>query len=142
MKPVISPTLIMMADLRLFLCQMEAWPLAGLIGKTLKNPGVFKKFPGIWAGANTHLASGVGDINGDGLSDVIAQSGWWEQPAKNSDKGKSIVHAFVFSTEIWSQMLVHDVNDDGKNNIISSLHNHSYGLAWFEQKKSDNETPH
>ena len=82
---------------------------------------------------------GVGDINGDGLSDVIVHNGWWEQPAKNPDKGQWIEHAFVFFPKIGSQMLVYDVNDDGKNDIISSLHNHGYGLVWFEQKKSDSE---
>jgi hypothetical protein len=31
-------------------------------------------------------------------------------------------------------MWVYDVNGDGKNDVITSLQAHGYGLAWFEQK--------
>ena len=89
-------------------------------------------------GKFTH-GMGVGDINGDGLADIIAKSGWWQQPAKDADKGEWIEHAYIFSEEGGAQMLVYDVNDDGIVDIITSLNAHGYGLAWFEQKRSGDE---
>jgi hypothetical protein len=82
---------------------------------------------------------GVGDINGDGRNDILAKAGWWEQPANNADKGEWIEHAYQFSEEGGAQMLVYDVNADGKVDIITSLNAHGYGLAWFEQKRSGDE---
>ena len=32
---------------------------------------------------------GVGDVNGDGRSDVISTGGWWEQPEKPDGKKTS-----------------------------------------------------
>ena len=32
-----------------------------------------------------------------------------------------------------AQMYAYDVNGDGKNDVITSLAAHGYGLAWFEQ---------
>ncbi len=32
-------------------------------------------------------------------------------------------------------MVVYDVNGDGKNDIVTSLGGHGWGLAWFEQKR-------
>lgn len=89
-------------------------------------------------GKFTH-GMGIGDINKDGLVDVIAKGGWWEQPKKNADKGEWIEHTFIFSEEGGAQMLVYDVNGDGKKDIITSLDAHGYGLAWFEQKQSGKE---
>ncbi|HMJ67630.1 MAG TPA: VCBS repeat-containing protein [Cyclobacteriaceae bacterium] len=78
---------------------------------------------------------GVADINKDGRADVLAKSGWWEQPKKGADKGEWIEHAYEFSKEGGAQMLVYDVNADGKVDIITSLDAHGYGMAWFEQTK-------
>ena len=82
---------------------------------------------------------GVGDINGDGRNDVIAKAGWWEQPAESADEGEWIEHVYHFSKEGGAQMLVYDVNADGKVDIITSLDAHGYGLAWFEQKRSGDQ---
>jgi len=32
-----------------------------------------------------------------------------------------------------AQMYVYDVNKDGRNDVITSIKAHSYGLSWFEQ---------
>jgi hypothetical protein len=43
-------------------------------------------------------------------------------------------HAFPFSTKGGgSQMLVMDVNGDGRPDVIASKAAHLYGLSWFEQ---------
>ncbi|HZY79871.1 MAG TPA: VCBS repeat-containing protein [Cyclobacteriaceae bacterium] len=77
---------------------------------------------------------GVGDINRDGLPDVVAKAGWWEQPKTNATESEWIEHPYEFSKEGGAQMLFYDVNKDGKVDIISSLDAHGYGMAWFEQK--------
>lgn len=83
---------------------------------------------------------GVADINKDGLPDILAKAGWWEQPKKDADKGEWIEHPYEFSKEGGAQMLVYDVNNDGKVDVITSLDAHGFGMAWFEQKIGpDNE---
>ncbi len=77
---------------------------------------------------------GAGDINGDGRIDIIEVGGWWEQPEKLDDGKLWKKHPAKFGTD-GAQMLVYDVDGDGINDIISVLHPHQYGLAWFKQTK-------
>jgi len=37
-------------------------------------------------------------------------------------------------------MCVYDVNGDGKNDVVTSLQAHVFGLAWFEQKRDASGT--
>ena len=74
---------------------------------------------------------GVGDVNGDGRADILEASGWWEQPAKLGE-GLWKKHEAQFGGG-GSQMFAYDVNGDGKNDIITALEAHKYGVAWFEQ---------
>lgn len=81
---------------------------------------------------------GVGDINGDGLNDLVTNEGWFQQPPKNSPPGTLWKkHPFVLSTDRGgAQIHVMDINGDGRNDIVSAKNAHGWGLSWFEQKRS------
>jgi hypothetical protein len=99
----------------------------------------WKFFPITEKGEFNHYyhGEGVGDINGDGRSDLVLNEGWWEQPAKNAPAGTLWKkHPFTFSDDRGgAQMLVYDVNGDGQNDIVTAKNAHGWGLSWFEQKR-------
>jgi hypothetical protein len=77
---------------------------------------------------------GVGDINGDGRLDVILNDGWYEQPANPRERLWTL-HQHLFSDDRGgAQMFAYDVNDDGRNDVISAVNAHGWGLAWHEQQ--------
>ena len=81
---------------------------------------------------------GVGDVNGDGRIDFLEKDGWWEQPEKLSGDPVWKKHAFKFGNG-GAQMFVYDVNGDGLNDVITSLEAHGYGVAWFEQVRTNGQ---
>lgn len=81
---------------------------------------------------------GAGDINGDGRVDIIEAGGWWEQPASLENDPVWRKHPFHFADGA-AQMLVYDVNGDGLNDVITCLNPHGYGLAWFEQVRTNGD---
>ncbi len=93
---------------------------------------------GTWF-ANTH-GMGVGDVNKDGRMDLITKEGWWEQPASLTGDPQWKLHEYYFAPKGSStrdgvgpsQMPVYDVNGDGRNDVVSALDAHGWGLAWFE----------
>jgi hypothetical protein len=80
---------------------------------------------------------GVGDVNGDGRLDMLMASGWFEQPAENAGDAPWEFHSTSFTPAYGgAEMYAYDVDDDGDNDVITSLAAHDYGLAWFEQDTS------
>ncbi len=79
--------------------------------------------------------TGVGDVNGDGRLDLILNEGWFEQPADAA--AVWTLHPFRFAQKGGAQMFAYDVDQDGDNDIITSLDAHGWGLAWFEQVAKD-----
>lgn len=73
---------------------------------------------------------GAGDINGDGRPDVVVTSGWWEQPASDS-QGTWTFHEAPFGPAC-SQMYVFDFDGDGDADVISASA-HRTGVWWYEQ---------
>lgn len=79
---------------------------------------------------------GFGDINNDGAVNIIISNGWLE-----NSNGKWILHEEFNLGTASVPIIVHDVNEDGKNDLIVGQ-GHDYGLHWFEQKSQGNWTKH
>lgn len=85
---------------------------------------------------------GIGDVNGDGRLDVLEKGGWWEHPLTTGSDSPWLRHPATFSPGGGAQMFAYDVNGDGKNDIITSLAAHGYGMAWYEQLSERNPNGH
>lgn len=77
---------------------------------------------------------GWGDINGDGIKDVMIRGGWWEAPKEMKTSPWKFHEADL--GESCAQMLTFDFDNDGDNDVISSSA-HDYGIWWYEQSFDD-----
>lgn len=84
---------------------------------------------------NTH-GLGFGDVNGDGLVDLITAHNWWEQPSGNAANGQWRKGDAIFNNG-GSQMFAYDVDGDGLNDVITAYEAHGYGIYWYKQMRSD-----
>ena len=93
------------------------------------------------AGGNFTHGLGWGDVNRDGRADLLEKNGWWEQPESLEGDPEWKHHPVKFSGPGGAQMYAYDVNCDGLNDVITSLAAHGFGLAWYEQQRTEEGEP-
>lgn len=77
---------------------------------------------------------GYGDIDKDGIKDVVVREGWFKG-TKNNKAGNWVFHPANIS-EPCSHMQILDVNGDGKNDVVSASA-HALGIWFHEQVEKD-----
>ena len=84
---------------------------------------------------------GFGDVDGDGRTDLLEKTGWWQQPASLEGDPVWKKHPFAFSGPGGAQMYAYDVDGDGRNDVITSLEAHGHGLVWYQQLAGGEGSP-
>lgn len=104
-----------------------------------RGNGKFKK---IKVGDIQGHGLGFGDVNGNGIIDILTNQGWYYRNENSLDSG------FNFSYfedengdrfnlgEAGIPIVLHDFNGDGLGDMVVGQA-HDYGLDWYEQKRTD-----
>lgn len=110
--------------------QQVVWLRAPLLKKdTSWQKFVISDHPGRATHQFTH-GLGWGDINGDGINDVIIRTGWWEGAADKTTSHWKFHEANL--GDDCANMFVIDADKDGDADVVSSSA-HRFGLWWHEQ---------
>ncbi|MGL6227215.1 MAG: FG-GAP repeat domain-containing protein [Thermoguttaceae bacterium] len=78
---------------------------------------------------------GFGDLNEDDRIDLICSEGWFSAPSQNDREESWKFHPYDFA-DAGAQIIVLDVDGDGKNDVVTSWHCHLYGLVWYKQLRT------
>ena len=103
-----------------------------------QDPKAMWKFTAVSPNNNYHRYThglGVGDVNNDQRMDLIEKDGWWENPGPRSgDAAKEPwkFHKVALAAPGGSQMYAVDFDGDGKNEILTGLSAHGFGLAYYK----------
>jgi hypothetical protein len=73
----------------------------------------------------------VGDVNMDGRQDLLEKDGWWENPGGSTEELWSF-RPFQFSATGGAQMFAVDFDGDGRNEILTSVAAHGFGLVYYK----------
>lgn len=96
----------------------------------------FTKADSMKAGVNRYSHGlGYGDLDMDGISDLVIPGGYWKGPRDPRSGPWTFVKASLGQDA--AHMHVYDVNGDGLNDVLSSSA-HKVGIWWHEQRRGAN----
>ncbi len=84
---------------------------------------------------NFYHGLGVGDINKDGINDILVPNGWWQGTTETTSDPWTF-HPAPFG-QPQAQMYVYDFDGDGDNDVVGSSA-HRKGIWWYEQQPVGN----